>query len=436
MKHRNTLTAIAAATVASLSLAGCGGGSDDPSSSAGAGSSGGGAAATKQLEIFSWWTSGSEDAALKSLISAYTAKYADVQVTNGAVAGGGGGNAQQILQTRIQGGNPPDTFQTHPNESLKVYLDADALEDITSVYDATGLKDKMPADMLKAHENNGDGKYYGLSVGAHRGNVLWYSIPVLEKAGVTAPSGAYTPEQFLTDLEKVKASGATPLCLGAKDTFAVAQLFENTMLGIVGKDKWNQLTTNQLQWSDPDVAKAADTFTKVMAYADSDASAMTWDQAAKKLGEGQCAFNSMGDWEYGELVKAGKAEGTDFGYVAHPGSDGTFVLVVDTFAVAKGAKNLENAKNWMTVLADPKAQLEFNKLKGSTPIRNDVDVSSLPKYQQAAAEAYRSNGLVWSIAHGQATPPTFQQGFFDAVTQFVSNKDSAAFTQALVSAAG
>ncbi|MEI2778836.1 MAG: ABC transporter substrate-binding protein [Tetrasphaera sp.] len=435
MKHRNTLTAVAAVTVASLALAGCGGGSDNPSSSTG-GSSGGGAAATKDLEIFSWWTSGSEDAALKSLISAYSKKYPDVKVTNGAVAGGGGGNAQQILQTRIQGGNPPDTFQTHPNESLKVYLDADALEDITSVYDATGLKDKMPADMLKAHENNGDGKYYGLSVGAHRGNVLWYSKPMLEKAQVTEPADGYTPETFLADLQKVKDSGGVPLCLGAKDTFAVAQLFENTLLGTVGKDKWNQLTTGGLQWSDPDVAKAADTFTKIMAFADPDASAMTWDQAIKKLGEGQCAFNSMGDWAYGELVKAGKAEGTDFGYAAHPGTDGTFVLVVDTFAVAKGAKNLENAKNWMAVLADPAAQLEFNKLKGSTPIRNDVDVSSLPKYQQTAAESYRSDGLVWSIAHGQATPPAFQQGFFDAVTQFVSNKDTAAFSQALVSAAG
>ena len=51
----------------------------------------------------------------------------------------------------------------------------------------------------------------------------------------------------------------------------------------------------------------------------------------------------------------------------------------------------------------------FNKIKGSTPVRTDVDVSSLPPYQQAAAKSYRNDGLVWSIAHGEATSASFQQ---------------------------
>ncbi len=408
---------VAVATTAALTA--CGGGAQSQQN----------AGPTKELEVFSWWTSGSEDAALQSLITAYKSAYPEVNVTNGAVAGGGGGNSQQILQTRIQGGNPPDTFQTHPEESLKQYLDADALADLSSAYDQNGLRQAVPEDMLQSHSK--DGKQYGVSTGAHRGNVLWYSIPALQKAGVSVPAEGYTTEQFLADLEKVKASGTTPLCLGAKDTFAVAQLFENTLLGSTGKDGWTKLVSNQTQWTDPSVSQAAETFTRAMSYADPDASAMTWDQAAKKLGEGQCAFNTMGDWEYGELVKAGKTEGKDFGYVAHPGTQGTFVLVVDTFAVSNQAKNFRNAVDFATVLGKPEVQLEFNRLKGSTPIRTDVDVSSLPKYQQSAAQSYRSDGRVWSIAHGQATPAAFQQSFFDAVTQYAASKDTAAFTKAL-----
>lgn len=433
-----SLLALVVMTATGLVMSACGG-SNGNSGSSGSGSNSangsdaaGGSSTSGTLEIFSWWTSGSEDAALQALISGYKKAHPGVEVTNGAVAGGGGGNASQILQTRIQGGTPPDTFQTHPAESLKIYLDADALADLTSVYTENKLADVMPKEMIDAQSK--DGKIYGISVGAHRGNVLWYSKPVLEKAGVKIPGDSYSPESFLADLEKVKASGSIPLCLGGKDTFAVAQLFENTLLGIVGPAKWSELTTGKTPWSEADVTKAAETFAKVVSYADSDAAALTWDQAIKKLGDGQCAFNSMGDWAYGELAKNGKTEGTDFGYTAHPGSSGSFVLVVDTFAVAKNAKDMQQAMDWATVIGQSDTQLEFNKLKGSTPIRTDVDVSSLPTYQQNAAKSYRNDKLVWSIAHGQATPPAFQQSFFDAITQFVTAKDSAAFVQALASA--
>ena len=37
-----------------------------------------------------------------------------------------------------------------------------------------------------------------------------------------------------------------------------------------------------------------------------------------------------------------------------------------------------NAMKFLETIADPKTSLEFNKLKGSVPIRTDVDVASLP----------------------------------------------------------
>ena len=62
-----------------------------------------------------------------------------------------------------------------------------------------------------------DGQPYGVPTGAHRSNVLWFNTKLLERAGVARPSSGYTIDAFLSDLKKIKASGATPLCLGAKD---------------------------------------------------------------------------------------------------------------------------------------------------------------------------------------------------------------------------
>jgi glucose/mannose transport system substrate-binding protein len=412
-----------------LTLAACG----SSNSSGGGGSGGSAAKSDNKLEVFSWWTSGSEDAELKALMSSFTAANPGVKITNGAVAGGGGSNAQAVLQTRLQGSNAPDTWQTHPGDAVAQYVDAGYVADLTDVYKANDLTAVMPKELVDAQSK--DGKVYGIATGAHRGNVLWFNKKLLEKAGVATPAADYSSDQFLADLGKLKAKGITPLCVGAKDAFAAPQLFENTLLGTVGPQKWNDLTTGKLSWDSAEVKQAATTFAQLLPFIDPDASATTWDQATKGIADGKCAFESMGDWAYGELKKAGVKDGTDFGYVPHPGTNGSFVMVVDTFVVAKNAKDPNAARKWIADIGTKDAQLAFNKEKGSTPVRTDVDVSSFPPYQQQAAKDYRGNTKVWSIVHGQATSPQFQQSLYDAVTQFMQSKDVNAFVQSLKTAA-
>jgi glucose/mannose transport system substrate-binding protein len=338
-----------------------------------------------------------------------------------------------VLQTRLQGGNPPDTWQSHPGAAIKQYIDAGALADLTSVYTDNKFTDAMPKVLTDA--SSADGKIYGISTGAHRGNVLWFNKKLLAKAGVATPTGSYTVQQFITDLGTLKSKGISPLCVGAKDAFAPAELFENTLLGVTGAQGWDSLTTSNDKWNSDQVKQAATYFTQMLPYFDSDASASTWDQATGKLAAGKCAFESMGDWAYGELVKQGAKDGADFGYVPEPGTSGTFVLVVDTFVVAKNAKNKDAALKWAATIGSKEAQIAFNKLKGSTPIRTDVDMSSFPAYQQAAAKSFRGDTLVQSVVQGEAMNPQFQQSLDDAVTQLVANKNVDAFVSALKNAA-
>jgi glucose/mannose transport system substrate-binding protein len=402
------------------------GGSSSPSSAGG-----GGAAKGNALEVFSWWTSGSESKALNDLFTTYKKLDPGVKITNGAVAGGGGGNAQAVLQTRLQGNNAPDTWQTHPGAAVAQYVGAGYVTDLTSIYRQNHLDAVMPKALVAAQSK--DGKIYGIATGAHRGNVLWFNKKLLAKAGVSTPTAGYSFDQFIADLAMLKAKGITGLCLGAKDPFAAPQLFENTLLGVVGPQQWAAMAQSN-KWDTPGMRTAAAQFARLLPYVDPDASASTWDQATKKLAAGGCAFESMGDWAYGELRADGAAESKDFGYVPHPGTNGSFVMVVDTFVVAKNAKHAALADRWIASIASKDAQLAFNKDKGATPVRTDVDVSSLPKYQQQAAKEFRSDKLVWSLAHGEATSPQFQQSFYDAVTQFMQSKDVNAFVQALQSA--
>ena len=63
------------------------------------------AADDKKLEVFSWWPSGGESAALEALFATYKKQDPAVEVLNSAVAGGGGSNARPVLQTRLAGGS-------------------------------------------------------------------------------------------------------------------------------------------------------------------------------------------------------------------------------------------------------------------------------------------------------------------------------------------
>src|SRR5215217_5459562 len=85
--------ALALTVAGMLALSACGG-SGSTSSPGASGSSGG--AGSGSLEVFSWWTSGAEAAALSVLEKAFTTADPNVTFKNAAVSGGGGSNARTV----------------------------------------------------------------------------------------------------------------------------------------------------------------------------------------------------------------------------------------------------------------------------------------------------------------------------------------------------
>jgi glucose/mannose transport system substrate-binding protein len=388
--------------------------------------------ATTNLEVISWWTSGSEEQALNVLFDAYREAHPEVNIVNATVAGGGGSNASVVLTQRLLRGDPPDSWQTFPGGALRQYAAQGQLSDVSNVVRDSGVGANVPKVILDGLTVSG--KQYGVPTSSHRGNVLFFNQKVLAEAGVANPAAGYTPEKFVADLATLDAAGVTPLCLGAKDRFTTTALFENVLLGVVGADGWSRITADRFDWRGAQVRDALTQFGKILDYADPEAAGLSWDGATGKLANGGCAFETMNDSAYGELVQAGAKEGTDFGAVAYPGTDGTYVAVVDTFVRARQAKNGRNASDFLAVIGAPEIQVEFSKLKGSVPVRTDADISSLSPYQQSAALALRAQTVLWSITHGSVMSPQFQQGFYDAVETYVRSGDAGAFSNTLTDA--
>jgi glucose/mannose transport system substrate-binding protein len=388
-----------------------------------------------KLEVFSYWTSGGEAAALNALFDAYKKVNPNTDIINAVVAGGAGVNAEAVLQTRLQGNNPPDTWQTHPGAEVQGrYVDPGYVLPVTDLYTSEGWDKVLPQSFIDNIVTSKDGQIYVVLTGVHRYNSLWYNKKVLDANGITI-GDTLTMDDLFADMDKLKAAGVDGLCLGDKDIWTSGAVFEMSLLGTLGPDKFLDLYAGKMAWDDPSVIAAMDTYGKLLDYENSDHAALSWDQAVAKLIDGNCVFNVMGDWAYGEFVNAKLKDNVDFGWVNFPGTEDAFDVVADGFVLPKGAQHPDNALTWLKVIGSKDAQEAFNPLKGSIPIRSDVDRSKFGPYHNWSMDSFAKAKLVPSGIQGLAAPASFQQALYDGSTQFSVDKDSAAFAKALVAAA-
>jgi glucose/mannose transport system substrate-binding protein len=386
------------------------------------------APAGQQLEIFSWWTTGGEAAGLNKLFEKYHAQYPSVEIVNATVAGGAGSNAKAVLKTRMLGGDPPDTFQVHMgHELIDTWVVADKMEPLDDIYAEMGYNTAFPQGVLDIVSYQGHP--YSVPVNIHRANMLWYNTKVFEDAGLHPPT---TYDEFFQVADSLRARGITPLALGDVGSWADANLFETVLIGTLGPEAYKGLWTGQTSWSDPQVTQALETTKRMLAYANADHSALSWDQANDMVISGQAGMTIMGDWvDADNLAK----KFPNSGWAVAPGNQGVFDALSDTFGLPKGAPHREAALNWLRLIGTPEAQDLFNPIKGSIPANVNAGHANYTPYLTQSMESWKTDTIVPSLAHGAAASEGWVTAIQDALTVFVTQQDVAATQQALVLAA-
>ncbi len=382
----------------------------------------------QQLEIFSWWTTGGEAAGLEAMFGMYRQQYPGVSIINATVAGGAGSNAKAVLKTRMLGGDPPDTFQVHMgHELVDTWVIAEKMEPLDDVYAQMGYDTAFPQGVLDIVSYQGHP--YSVPVNIHRANVLWYNTQVFADAGLTPPN---TFDEFFRVAEALRARGITPLALGDVGSWADANLFETVLIGTLGADGYKGLWTGQTSWSDPQVTQALETTKQMLAYANPDHAALSWDQANDLVISGQAGMTIMGDWvDADNLAKNFPSSG----WVMAPGNQGVFDALSDTFGLPKGARHREAALNWLRLIGTPEAQDTFNPLKGSIPANVNAGHATYTPYLNESMQAWKTDAIVPSLAHGAAASEGWVTAIQDVLTVFVTRQDVVQAQQALVLAA-
>jgi glucose/mannose transport system substrate-binding protein len=339
----------------------------------------------KPLEVYSWLTSGSEGAALTALFNVITTQDPKMQITNAAQSNPT--MAQSELQTRMAGGNPPDSFQVVSGKDLDSWIGKGELESLDSLASAQGWGSVMPPPVLQSVSSKGS--LYGVPLDIERDNTIFYNKSVFATAGIKEPK---TFADVMAAAPALKAKGLTAFSISASGGWTIAShVFESVLVAQAGPDFYEAYLTGQKTADTPEIRTALTTVGTMVSYSNADRTSTSWSQAVANVCSGKAAMIVLPDFVKGEFVHDGcDAKKIDYVSMEPPGTP-TFVFVSITFELPTGAKHRDDAIEFLTKIGSKASQDAFNPIKGSISARTDSDITQYDAISQRTATDFKAS---------------------------------------------
>ncbi|MDB5780973.1 ABC transporter substrate-binding protein [Caballeronia mineralivorans] len=368
--------------------------------------------------VIHWWTSGGESAAIKQFADAYN-KAGGLWVDN-AVAGAD--QARSTALNRIMGGDPPTAAQFNTSKQFHDIIDQGLLNNVDDVAAKENWDTTFPPSIIASIKSNGH--FYAAPVDIHMPAWFFYSKPAFQKAGIAKEPANY--DEFIADLDKLKAAGVIPLALGGQ-AWQEKITFDAVFADVGGPDLYLKI------YRDRDVnAVKSDAFKKVLAqfkrlhnYIDPGSPGRNWNDATALVISGKAGVQIMGDWAKGEFVAAKQSAGKDFGCFPGFGPHSPYLVAGDVFVFPKtdDANAVKAQKLLATVMTSPAAQVAFSAKKGSIPIRSDIDDSSLDICAKEGIAIMKDKSRQLPNPE-MLTPPDINGALQDVITNFWNKNQS------------
>jgi spermidine/putrescine-binding protein len=110
-----------------------------------------------------------------------------------------------------------------------------------------------------------EGELYGVFFKGANKSTVWYNVAEFENAGVEPPEDW---ETFLSNAETLSAAGLPAYSIGGSDGWTLTDLFENIYIRSAGAEKYDQLATHDIPWTDQSVKDALTEMAKILSDTD------------------------------------------------------------------------------------------------------------------------------------------------------------------------
>ncbi|WP_066517022.1 ABC transporter substrate-binding protein [Curtobacterium ammoniigenes] len=344
----------------SLALVGC---SSNPSSSTGGSGASAGPASISLL------AGGNDPASIKfanDLVAAFEKANPTIKVkVDTRPAGTDGDN---LIKTRLSTGTMDDVFLYNSGSLLQALHPDSQLQNLAN---EPWAKDVTPQFKESVSTSKG---MYGAPQGTTFDGGIMYNKKVYAKLGLSVPT---TWSQFISNSEKIKAAGITPVLVSYGDTWT-SQLFVLADFANVSEqvpDWATKYTANQEKYVNP---PALDGFTHTEEiYKDDlmnkDYASLTNVNALKELATGQAAQYPMITSVISNVVQSNPSQVNDIGYFAMPATKGTSRATVWEANAAYIPKSTTGNK-----LAAAKKLIAFLNSPAGCAVQNEAGTAAGP----------------------------------------------------------
>jgi glucose/mannose transport system substrate-binding protein len=368
--------------------------------------------AATALDVLHWWTSASERRAADQL-SALLAPVG-VQWNDAAIPGGGGMAAVKVLKSRVLMGDPPDVAQLI-GSTLTEWADVGLVLPLNAVATRQKWSQALFPTVLDLVSYKGE--VIAAPLGVHRINTLLYNRRLFTRQGLRAPRNW---ADFEAAVRVLRAAGIKPLAW-SDEAWQIATVFESLLLSEAGPALYQEMIVQRKSaaWLDPRVEKALLRLRWLRSQSGEAPVERAWTASARELMDGGAAMMIMGDWARGELMAWGASPYTDFGCVVVPGTERMHLYSVDTLAMLVNARHPVALQEKMAeTLVGMPAQLAYNRIKGSVPVRRDLSPAAQSNLDGCARDSWDTFAApgaarVPSLAHRMAADEATK----DAVAQ-------------------
>jgi len=380
--------------------------------------------ASESLDVLHWWTSLSERRAADFLRTKLAEE--NIEWRDAAIPGGAGVGAVKVLKSRVLSGNPPSVAQLI-GPAVSEWAELGLILELDNAAGRWQSQMFPTVWQLVTHRQH----TVAVPLGIHRINTLFYNKKVFDRMGLAPPSN-FT--EFKRIALQLQAAGITPLAQ-SHEAWQVATLFETLVLAESDVKFYRDLfvARNPQAYLDPRFAQALTRLRQLRSYTVKTGPELSWTDVSRQFASGNAAMVIMGDWMKGELAAQGLSVDVDFACVTVPNTDNTHLYSIDTMVMFAGDYSRQlNQERFAQIIVSPTAQLGYSKLKGSVPVRKDVDIASLDSCGRnswrtfARGAAYQAPSLV----HRMAADDTFKDAIVKQIQAFyLDEKISVAETQ-------
>ena len=166
------------------------------------------------------------------------------------------------IKSRVRSGDTPDIgFFPQPGGLLELAAQG-YVQPIDTYLDYDAIDATLVPGLLESARLNG--RVYGAPVRLANKSIVWYPRKAFEAAGYEVPK---TLDELFALQEKIKADGIAPWCMAWNADQATGWVgtdwIEQFVLTLDGPDVYNQWTSHEIPFDDPQVVKAFDEFGKI-----------------------------------------------------------------------------------------------------------------------------------------------------------------------------